>query len=32
MSRAAERIGTVMIVVDKVTLGSGEFEIRAVLT
>ena len=32
MSRAAKRIGTVMIVIDKVTLGSGEFEIRAVLT
>ena len=31
MSRTAESIGAVMIVIDKVSLGSGEFEICAIL-
>ena len=32
MSSTAEGIGAVMIVVDKIAFGSGEFEVGAVLT
>ena len=31
MSRTAESIGAVMVVIDEVAFGSGEFKIRAVL-
>ena len=32
MSSTAEGVGAVMIVVDEIALGSGKFEIGAVLT
>ena len=31
MSRTTESIGAVMVVIDEVAFGSGEFKIRAVL-